>query len=271
MLKDRELWFVIVANPDGYQYTFDVERLWRKNLRDNDGDGEITVADGVDPNRNFNEHWGYDDEGSSPDPTDETYRGPSAGIRARDARHAGPDRPDQAQVHVEPALGRRVDPLPAGLAGRDARRRQPRSTPRSRARTRTRRSPASTPVSRRTRYTSRTARRPTTRTRRPGRSPSRRSSATAIPVAGSCFPDDEALVEAEFQNVLPFHLALARSAIDPDDPVSSVGITRRAVLPRPGRDRPAERVAFTVRFHLRRSRTATRRRCASSRSAASAP
>ena len=57
MLKNRELWFVIVANPDGYQYTFDVERLWRKNLRDNDGNGEITVADGVDPNRNFDEHW----------------------------------------------------------------------------------------------------------------------------------------------------------------------------------------------------------------------
>ena len=36
------------------------------------------VGDGVDPNRNFAEHWGYDNEGSSPDPADETYRGPSA-------------------------------------------------------------------------------------------------------------------------------------------------------------------------------------------------
>ena len=77
ILKNRELWFVIVANPDGYQYTFDVERLWRKNLRDNNGDGQITTGDGVDPNRNFNEHWGYDDEGSSPDPSSETYRGPA--------------------------------------------------------------------------------------------------------------------------------------------------------------------------------------------------
>ena len=77
LLKDTELWFVISANPDGYQYTFDHERLWRKNLRDNDGDGQITVSDGVDPNRNFAEHWGYDNEGSSPDPADETYRGPS--------------------------------------------------------------------------------------------------------------------------------------------------------------------------------------------------
>ena len=78
VLKGTELWFVISANPDGYQYTFDHERLWRKNLRDNDDDGQITAADGVDPNRNFDEHWGYDNEGSSADPADETYRGPSA-------------------------------------------------------------------------------------------------------------------------------------------------------------------------------------------------
>src|SRR4051812_7374288 len=78
VLKSTELWFVISANPDGYQYTFDHERLWRKNLRDNNGDGQITPGDGVDPNRNFNARWGYDDEGSSNDPADETYRGPSA-------------------------------------------------------------------------------------------------------------------------------------------------------------------------------------------------
>jgi murein tripeptide amidase MpaA len=39
ILRSTELWFVISANPDGYQYTFDVERLWRKTLRDNTGDG----------------------------------------------------------------------------------------------------------------------------------------------------------------------------------------------------------------------------------------
>ena len=50
--------------------------LWRKNLRDNDGDGEITNVDGVDPNRNYAYKWGYDNEGSSPDPTTLTYRGP---------------------------------------------------------------------------------------------------------------------------------------------------------------------------------------------------
>src|SRR4029453_12221928 len=65
LLKETELWFVLVHNPDGSQYTFDVERLWRKNLRDNDTNGIINSNDGVDPNRNYSEHWGYDNEGSS--------------------------------------------------------------------------------------------------------------------------------------------------------------------------------------------------------------
>ncbi len=76
LLRTTELWFVLVANPDGYQYTFDTERLWRKTLRDNDRDGEISVGDGVDPNRNYPNHWGYDEEGSSSIPSSETYRGP---------------------------------------------------------------------------------------------------------------------------------------------------------------------------------------------------
>ena len=77
LLKDTELWFVLVANPDGYEYTFDVERLWRKNLRDNNGDGQITVGDGVDPNRNFPNHFKYDEEGSSSIASSDTYRGPA--------------------------------------------------------------------------------------------------------------------------------------------------------------------------------------------------
>ena len=76
LLKDNELWFVLVHNPDGYQYTFDHERLWRKNLRDNDVSGTVSAIDGVDPNRNYAEHWGYDDEGSSSLFSSQTYRGP---------------------------------------------------------------------------------------------------------------------------------------------------------------------------------------------------
>jgi hypothetical protein len=77
LVNTRELWFMPVANPDGYQYTFTTERLWRKNLRDNDGDGQIANGDGVDLNRNYDEHWNYDNEGSSSERSSETYRGAS--------------------------------------------------------------------------------------------------------------------------------------------------------------------------------------------------
>ncbi|MEV6649605.1 M14 family zinc carboxypeptidase [Streptomyces sp. NPDC051219] len=77
VVNSTELWFVLSANPDGYDYTHQSadNRLWRKNLRDNDGDGKITNADGVDLNRNFAYKWGYDNEGSSPSPASQTYRG----------------------------------------------------------------------------------------------------------------------------------------------------------------------------------------------------
>lgn len=80
LLQTNEVWFVLTMNPDGYQYTFDEERLWRKNVRDNDGDNAITFNDGVDLNRNWpDERWGYDNEGSSPNITSFGYRGPEPG------------------------------------------------------------------------------------------------------------------------------------------------------------------------------------------------
>jgi hypothetical protein len=75
LLDNVEVWIIPVGNPDGYQYTFTNERLWRKNLRDNNGDGQITIADGVDINRNFANPGGLDDEGSSAVWSSETYRG----------------------------------------------------------------------------------------------------------------------------------------------------------------------------------------------------
>ncbi|TDB87434.1 M14 family metallopeptidase [Actinomadura sp. 7K534] len=78
IVDTTELWFVPVVNVDGYDLTFqDGFRLWRKNTRDNNGDGQITGGDGVDLNRNFPYKWGYDNEGSSDGPADETYRGPA--------------------------------------------------------------------------------------------------------------------------------------------------------------------------------------------------
>jgi hypothetical protein len=76
LVDNRELWFVCVSNPDGYEFTFTPgNRLWRKNLNDQNGTPGIQNDDGVDPNRNFPVNWGLDDEGSSPDFDSETYRG----------------------------------------------------------------------------------------------------------------------------------------------------------------------------------------------------
>ncbi len=77
LVDDREIWIVPLMNPDGYRYNEIIEPdgggMWRKNRRNNGGG-----LYGVDLNRNFPYMWGYDDYGSSPDPSEETYRGPSA-------------------------------------------------------------------------------------------------------------------------------------------------------------------------------------------------
>ena len=59
-----------MANPDGYDFTFQPDqRLWRKNLSDNDGDGQITNADGVDLNRNYADPLGLRQRGLLPRPS----------------------------------------------------------------------------------------------------------------------------------------------------------------------------------------------------------
>ena len=77
IIDKRETWFIPLMNPDGYHYNQVTNPtgggMWRKNRRDNGG------SYGVDLNRNFPYMWGIDDVGSSPTPTEETYRGPSAG------------------------------------------------------------------------------------------------------------------------------------------------------------------------------------------------
>src|SRR5262245_20942805 len=74
LVDNREIWFVPCVNPDGYVYNQTTNPggggLWRKNRRANAG-GSF----GVDLNRNYSTQWGFDDEGSSPAPTNETYRG----------------------------------------------------------------------------------------------------------------------------------------------------------------------------------------------------
>jgi hypothetical protein len=76
IVNNFELYFVPIINMDGYAYNIQNDPNgggnWRKNRRQND-DGSY----GVDINRNYGYMWGYDNNGSSPEPSDDTYRGPS--------------------------------------------------------------------------------------------------------------------------------------------------------------------------------------------------
>jgi hypothetical protein len=68
---------VVVVNPDGYVNSWDSDRMWRKNMRNNAGCSTRAACCGVDLNRNYNDgQWGGG--GSSADPCADTYRGPSA-------------------------------------------------------------------------------------------------------------------------------------------------------------------------------------------------
>ena len=73
LVDGREFYFVPVVNPDGYERNRQTNPngggMWRKNRRNNGG------SYGVDLNRNWGYMWGYDNNGSSPDPNDETFRG----------------------------------------------------------------------------------------------------------------------------------------------------------------------------------------------------
>src|SRR5215211_6877518 len=230
LLRTTELWFVISANPDGYQYTFDHERLWRKNLRDNNGDGQITAGDGVDPNRNFAEHWGFDNEGSSPDPADETYRGPSVASEPETKAMQGLiDRIKpkfQSNLHsfgewLLYPQGWQVGTLDADY-----------------------------PLYVATGGTDGAASGGTGHPAIPGFNPGQPADTLYVtngettdyadvkagtvaftpelgegtPGSGFVFPDNEQLIQEEFKKTLDFHLGLARSAAHPADPASPVGI-----------------------------------------------
>ena len=74
IIDNTELYFVPCLNPDGYLYNISTNPggggLWRKNRRDN-GDGTM----GVDLNRNYGFQFAYDNIGSSPYTSSDTYRG----------------------------------------------------------------------------------------------------------------------------------------------------------------------------------------------------
>ncbi len=77
LVDNLEMYFVPCVNPDGYIRNETTNPngggMWRKNRRNN-GNGTF----GVDLNRNYGYNWGYDNSGSSPNTSSDTYRGPSA-------------------------------------------------------------------------------------------------------------------------------------------------------------------------------------------------
>ncbi|MFG3189380.1 M14 family metallopeptidase [Streptomyces omiyaensis] len=271
IVDSTELWFVLSANPDGYDFTHadPANRQWRKNLRDNDGDGTIGTGDGVDLNRNFAHKWGYDEEGSSPDPADETFRGKAAmsepETRALDAFQKrigfsyGINYHSAAQLLLY-GVGWQVatdtpDDIPLkALAGTPEKSAVPGYRPQVSSELYTTNGEAdghAANVNGMQMFT-----------------PEMSTCATASRVdpddaweAADCasvftFPDDEKLIRAEFAKNVPFALAVAESAARPDDPVSPVGAPAPALVPDPFTTSYAaageeQRVAVTARKSLR--------------------
>ncbi|MET9257095.1 M14 family zinc carboxypeptidase [Streptomyces sp. NPDC003717] len=240
IVDSTELWFVLSANPDGYDYTFQSpdNRQWRKNLRDVNGDGAISTGDGVDLNRNFAYKWGYDDEGSSPNPTSETYRGASPGsepeTKALDAFEKrigftyGINYHSAAELLLygvgwQVATDTPDDVLYKALAG----------TPENSA------IPGYHPQVSSELYT--------TNGEADGHAANVNGMAMFTPEMSTCqtasdldpaddwnaadcesvftFPDDEKLIQQEFAKNIPFALSVAETAAHPDRPSSSVGLT----------------------------------------------
>ena len=267
LVDTTELWFLPVVNPDGYDFTFtEGNRLWRKNLRDNNGDGQITDGDGVDLNRNFAEKWGYDNEGSSADPVSETYRGTGPEsepeTRALDAlfRRIGFEflvNYHSAAELLLYGIGWQVstpspdDQIAVALAGDDAHPAVPGYDPDISAEL----------------YTTNgdTDFHAQVRTGAIGFTPEMSTCQTVSSIdpddqwdpadcqSGFNFPDDETLIQDEFAKNLPFALSIARSAKDPGNPVSSVGRTAPDFVPDPFETSygAAQQIAVTAKRSLR--------------------
>jgi carboxypeptidase T len=76
LVDNTEMYFIPCVNPDGYVYNQTTDPsgggMWRKNRKNNGG------SFGVDLNRNYGKFWAYDNIGSSPNGSNDTYRGTSA-------------------------------------------------------------------------------------------------------------------------------------------------------------------------------------------------
>ncbi|XP_062539331.1 zinc carboxypeptidase-like [Armigeres subalbatus] len=74
LAENFDWFFFPVVNPDGYKYTFEADRLWRKNRK------PYGLCRGVDLNRNFESDW--NGIGASSDPCAYDFAGASAASEA---------------------------------------------------------------------------------------------------------------------------------------------------------------------------------------------
>ncbi|MGW7430648.1 M14 family zinc carboxypeptidase [Streptomyces sp. NPDC054861] len=248
VVDTTELWFVLSANPDGYDHTHadPANRQWRKNLRDNDGDGKIGPDDGVDLNRNFAYKWGYDNEGSSPDPADETFRGPrpmsEPETRALDAFQRrigfqyGINYHSAAQLLLygvgwQVATDTPDDVALKALAGTPEKSAVPGYRPQVSSELYTTNGEADGHAANVNGMQMFTPEMSTCATA------SRVDPADAWEPADCAsvftFPDDEKLIQAEFAKNVPFAVAVAESAARPDRPVSVTGLEAPDFTPQP--------------------------------------
>ena len=75
LVDSQEIWVLPNANPDGYNFVFSVNNLWRKNRH------VFAAGTGVDLNRNYPFGWSSACAGSNNVATD-TYKGPSPSSEA---------------------------------------------------------------------------------------------------------------------------------------------------------------------------------------------
>lgn len=239
LVRTTEMWFIPVANPDGYDFTFEEgNRLWRKNLRDNNGDGQIDSADGVDLNRNFPTRWGYDNEGSSPNPVSLTYRGPAPGsepeTQALDDLFA--DITPEFLINYHSAaelllhgIGWQVatpspdDVIYEAMVGDDANPAVPGYDPDISAELYTTNGDTDSHMQEAHGTLGFTPEMSTCLVATAADPEDEWNEDDCNPAyQGFDFPDDEDLVRAEYEKNVPFALAVAESALDPNDPVSVV-------------------------------------------------
>jgi hypothetical protein len=72
IVDQNQVWIIPTMNPDGLDFVWTSNDMWRKNRRNNGGGSY-----GVDLNRNYPYFWSRC--GSSSSPSSDTYHGPSAG------------------------------------------------------------------------------------------------------------------------------------------------------------------------------------------------